>query len=71
MLYCYKNQIHGFKEQCTGTLYLPEVTTEVENQYLDFLNDPSFLRVKKVFILSFESENNVNVNNVYYRNSLL
>ena len=36
-----------------------KVSAERPNQYLDYLIDPSFQRVNRLFILSFENENGV------------
>ena len=33
-----------------------KLSTERQNQYLDYLIDPSFQRVNRLFILSFEDE---------------
>ena len=38
-----------------------------QNQYLDHLVDPSFQGVKRLFILSFESENDRRSHSEYYR----
>ena len=36
--------------------YQPKVSTERQNQYLDFLIDPSFQGVNRLFVLLFENE---------------
>ena len=44
----------GFKRTINWNKYEPKVTVEQQNQYLDFLINPSFQGVKKLFVLSFE-----------------
>ena len=36
--------------------YQPKVSTEISNQYLDFLTETSFQGVNKFFVSSFENE---------------
>ena len=42
------------KEQLTGIKYKTKVTVEQQKQYLDFLINPSFQGVNRLFVLSFE-----------------
>ena len=44
----------GFKISINWNKYQPKVSTERQNQHLDFLTDPSFQGVKRLFVLSFE-----------------
>ena len=46
----------GFKRTINCNKYQPEVPAKKTNQYLDFLIDPSFQRVSRLFVLSFEDE---------------
>ena len=46
----------SFKTTITWNKYETKVSTEGVNQYLDFLIDPSFQGVNRVFVLSFENE---------------
>ena len=46
----------GFKRIINWNKYQPKISTERQNQYLDFLIDPSFQGVNRVFVLSFEDE---------------
>ena len=46
----------GFKRTINWNKYQPKISTERQNQYLDFLIDPSFQGVNRVFVLSFEDE---------------
>ena len=49
----------GFKRRIKLNKQQLEVSAERPNQYLDYLIDPSFQRVNRLFILSFENENGV------------
>ena len=44
----------GFKRTVNWNKYQAEVSTEEVNQYLDFLIDPSFQGVNRLFVLLFE-----------------
>ena len=44
----------GFKRTINWNKYEPKVTVEQQNQYLDFLINPSFQGVNRLFVLSFE-----------------
>ena len=46
----------GFKRTINWNKYQPKISTERQNQYFDFLIDPSFQGVNRVFVLSFEGE---------------
>ena len=46
----------GFKRTIKGNKYQNKVSTDRQNQYLDFLIDPSFQGVDRLFVLSFENE---------------
>ena len=46
----------GFKRTITWNKYQTKVSSESRNQYLNFLIDPSFQGVNRLFILSFENE---------------
>ena len=45
----------GFKRTINWNKYQTEVTIEHENPYLDYLIDPSFQGVTKLFLLLFEN----------------
>ena len=45
----------GFKRTINWNEYEPKVTIEQQNRYLDFLINPSFQRVNRLFVLSFEN----------------
>ena len=45
----------GFKRTINWNKYHPKVTVEQQKRYLDFLINPSFQGVNKLFVLSFEN----------------
>ena len=45
----------GFKRAIYWNKYEPKVIVEQQNQYLDFLINPSFQGVNRPFVLSFEN----------------
>ena len=47
----------GFKRTVIWNKHEPKVTVEKQNQYLDWLINPSFQRVNRLFVLSFEDTN--------------
>ena len=47
----------GFKRSINWNKYQPKVSPEVLNKSLYFLIDPSFQGVNRLFVLSFENEN--------------
>ena len=56
----------GFKRTVNSNKYQPKVSSERQNQHLDFLIDPSFQGVSRLFVLLFESEDNRKVHTGYY-----
>ena len=56
----------GFKRAINLNKYQPKVSPERQNQYLDFLIDPSFQGVNRLFVLSFENEDDRTVSTKYY-----
>ena len=56
----------GFKRTVNWNKYQPKVSTERPNQYLDFLTDPSFQGVNRLFVLSFEDEEQRTSDKRYY-----
>ena len=47
----------GFKGTINWNKYLAETTNQAQNRYLDFLIDPSFPGVNRLFVWSFENNN--------------
>ena len=45
----------GFKITINWNKYESKVTLQQQNQYLDFLIDPNFQGVNRLFVLSFEN----------------
>ena len=56
----------GFKRTVNWKKYQSKISTETQNQYLDYLTDPRFQEVNKVFILSFENESQETSYKEYY-----
>ena len=56
----------GFKRRINWNKYLSKVSIQVPNPYLDYLIDPRFQGVKRIFILSFENKGNRTVHTGYY-----
>ena len=56
----------SFKRTINWNKYQAKVSTEGQNQYLNFLIDPSFQGVNRLFELSFENEGNRKVYTGYY-----
>ena len=46
--------------------YQSKVSSKRQNQYLDFLIDPNFQEVNRLFLLSFENENDRKVHTEYH-----
>ena len=46
----------GFKRTVNRNRYQSKISTQIQNQYLDFLIDPSFQRVNRLFVLLFENQ---------------
>ena len=55
----------GFKRTINWNKYQAKVSTEGENQFLDFLIDPSFQGVNRLFVLSFENEGDRKIHTGY------
>ena len=56
----------GFKRTINWNEYQSKVSTKEINQYLNFLIDPSFQGVNRLFVLSFENEGDKKVHTGYY-----
>ena len=46
----------GLERTINWNKYKSKLSTEKQNQYLDYLIDPSFQGVNRLFVLSFENE---------------
>ena len=55
-----------FKRTINWHKYQPKVTIQAPNQYLDYLIDPSFQGVKRLFVLLFENDTGRTVHGKYY-----
>ena len=56
----------GFKRTINWNKYQSKVSPEIRNQYLDFLIEPSFQGINRLFVLLFENEENRKVHTGYY-----
>ena len=56
----------GFKRTIKWNKHMSEVTNQTENNNLNYLIDQTFTKVNKLFVLSFESENDITSFSKYY-----
>ena len=56
----------GFKRTINWNKYLAKTTNQVQNRYLDFLIDPSFQGVNRLFVLSFKDDDGRESHKQYY-----
>ena len=56
----------GFKRTINWNKYLAKTTHQVQNRNFDFLIDPSFQGVNRVFVLSFKDDNGRKSYKQYY-----
>ena len=53
-----ENIKQGFKRTISWNKYRSEITAQRENNNLDYLIDPTFRNINRLFVLSFENGNN-------------
>ena len=56
----------GFKRTINWNKYLAKTTNQAQNRYLDFLIDPSFQGVNRLFVLSFKDDDGRESRKQYY-----
>ena len=56
----------GFKKKINWNKYLHKTTKQARNRYLDFLIDPSFQGVNRLFVLSFKDDDGRESHKQYY-----
>ena len=56
----------GFKRTINWNKYLAKITNQSRNRYLDYLIDPSFQGVNRVFVLSIENDDGQESRKHYY-----
>ena len=56
----------GFKGTINSNIYDQKLSVQAPNPYLDFLINPSFQGVNRIFVLSFENEDDRAVHTKYY-----
>ena len=62
----FKQLESGFKRTINWNKYLAKTTNQVQNRYLDFLIDPSFQGVNRLFVLSFKDDDGRESHKQYY-----
>ena len=55
----------GLKRTIHRNNYQPKLIKEAQNRYLDYLIDPGFKRVNRLFVLWFENKTNREVHSGY------
>ena len=58
----------GFKRTINWNKYQSKVSAEAQNPYLDYLVDPSFQEVNRLFALLFEKNEDTTTHIRYYKN---
>ena len=56
----------GFKKTISWNKYESSIKTFVQNRYLNYLINPSFQGVNRLYLLSFENENDRTSHSTYY-----
>ena len=56
----------GFKRTINWNKYESNIKTYAQNRYLNYLINPSFQGVNRLFVLSFENENDRTSHSTYY-----
>ena len=56
----------GFKKTISWEKYESSIKTFAQNRYLNYLINPSFQRVNRLFVLSFENESDRTSHSTYY-----
>ena len=52
-----ENMTQGFKRTISRNKYRSEITTQTENNNFDYLIDPTFENINRLFVLSFKNGN--------------
>ena len=53
-----ENIKQGFKRIISWNKYRSEITTQTKNNNLDYLIDPTFRNINRLFVFSFKNDNN-------------
>ena len=56
----------GFKRTINSNKYQSKLTEQAQNRYLDYLIDPSFHGVNRIFVLLFENRTDRKVHTGYF-----
>ena len=62
----FKQLESGFKRTINWHEYLAKTTSQPQNRYLDYLIDPNFQVVNRLFVLSFKNDNGRESQKLYY-----
>ena len=60
----------GFKRTIKWNKYRSEMTNQTKTNHLNHLIDPTFTKVNRLFVLSFENENNTTSFSKYYASNV-
>ena len=63
---CLQQLKYGFKRTINWNKYQSSIKTYAQSRYLNHLVDPSFQGVNRLFVLSFENENDRTSHSAYY-----
>ena len=63
---CLQQLKYGFKRTINWNKYQSSIKTYAQSRYLNHLVDPSFQGVNRLFVLSFENENDRTSHSTYY-----
>ena len=55
---CLENIKQGFKRTISWNRYISEITAQPKNNNLDYLIDPTFRNINRLFVLSFKNSDN-------------
>ena len=62
----FNNSKYGFKRTINWNKYESNIKKFAQNRYLSHLVNPRFQRVNRLFVLSFENENDRTPHSTYY-----
>ena len=61
----FENIKQGFKRTLSWKKYRSEITAQPKNNNLDYLIDPAFRNINRLFVLSFKNANNDPIRNSF------
>ena len=66
-----ENIERGFKRTISWNKYSSEITTQPKNNNLDYLMDPTFRNIDRLFVLLFKNGNNVPTRDLFHKYYIL